>query len=75
MTLHEWLDASSGRATWLAERLGRSKAAVSLWRDCGVPLQLMERIAELSAGEVSVDAMLRHALEKKTRTPEAAGAA
>ena len=71
MELHEWLDKpeNKGKAIWLAEQLGRSKTAVSLWREEGVPLPLMPRIVELCPG-VSTDAMLRHALARKTAKQE-----
>ena len=64
MDLHTWLDlpGNDGKAAWLAGQLGRSKAAVSLWREAGVPMTLMPRIAELSGGAVTLDAMLAHAL-------------
>lgn len=73
MELHEWLDKpeNKGKAAWLADQLGRSKTAVSLWRDEGVPLPLMPRIVELCPG-VMADAMLRHALARKTAKQEAA---
>lgn len=69
MDLHTWLDKpeNEGKATWLAEQLERSKTAVSLWRDAGVPLPLIPRIAQLTDGQVTADAMLRHAMACKTR--------
>jgi len=43
---------------------------VSLWREQGVPLPLIPRVAELCP-EVTVEAMLAHALRCKTvKTPE-----
>jgi hypothetical protein len=68
MELHAWLDQERGRASWLADRIGRSKAAISLWRAGGVPLELIPRIAEETAGQVSTEAMLRHALACKAKT-------
>jgi hypothetical protein len=67
MDLHAWLDlpGNDGKAAWLAGEIGRSKAAVSLWRESGVPMHLMPQIEKLSGGIVTVDAMLRHALAKK----------
>lgn len=67
MELHTWLDRpeNKGRAVWIADQLGRSKAAVSLWRDEGVPLPLIPKIAALTFGAVTEDAMLRHAMERK----------
>jgi hypothetical protein len=69
MDLHEWLDEEAGRAVWLAAQLGCSKAAVSLWRETGVPMARMERIAALTGGAVGVDEMLRHALKCRVEKP------
>ena len=68
MELHTWLEQpeNSGKAAWLADQLGRSRTAVSLWRTEGVPMPLMRRVSELTAGVVSVEAMLAHALDRKT---------
>lgn len=69
MELHAWLDLpeNKGKAIWLARQIGRSKTAVSLWRDEGIPLHLIPRIAELTCGQVTEDAMLRHALERRVQ--------
>lgn len=71
MELHEWLDLpeNKGKAAWLAEQLGRSRTAVSLWRDEGVPLPLIPRIAALTDGAVEENDMLRHAMHCKTPSP------
>lgn len=68
MDLHTWLDLpeNRGKAVWLAQQLDRSKTAVSLWREEGVPLPLIPRICELTDGAVTESAMLRHALACKT---------
>lgn len=68
MNLHEWLDQpdNRGKAIWLAERLDRTKGAVSQWRVDGVPLPLIPRIVELTDGAVTAEAMLQHALACKT---------
>lgn len=68
MELHTWLEQpeNSGKAAWLADQLGRSRTAVSLWRTEGVPMPLMRRVSELTAGVVSVESMLAHALDRKT---------
>lgn len=68
MDLHTWLDANPGKAAWLAEQLERSKTAVSLWRDAGVPMPLMPRIEALTGGAVTASEMLKHALECRTRS-------
>ena len=70
MDLHTWLDENKGRAAWLAEQLGRSKTAVSLWRDQGVPLPLIPKVAALTENAVTAEAMLLHAMQCKT--PDAA---
>lgn len=68
MELHQWLDKpeNKGKAAWLAEQLNRSKTAVSLWRDEGVPLPLIPRIVEITEGAVTAHEMLQHALRCKT---------
>lgn len=65
MQLHQWLDLpqNRGRAAWLAEQLGCSKAAVSLWREVGVPLARIPRVADLTGGAVTQEAMLLHAMQ------------
>jgi hypothetical protein len=72
MELHTWLDDNPGRATWLADQLGCTKGAVSLWRDEGVPMLRMQRIEELTGGQVTVDAMFKHAVRCKTTKATAA---
>lgn len=64
MNLHEWLDqaGTTVRAKDVAERLNVSKAAVSLWRDYGVPMKHMAAIESLSGGQVKTLDMLKHAL-------------
>lgn len=68
MDLHTWLDKNDGKAAWLAAQLDRSKTAVSLWREQGVPLPLIPKVAELCP-EVTVEDMLAHALRCKTQKP------
>lgn len=74
MELHAWLDLPEhrGKAAWLAEQLGITKGAVSLWRDDGVPMRHMARIVELTGGDVTSQAMLAHALKRKTVAADAA---
>lgn len=69
MELHEWLalPENKGKATWLAQQVGRTKAAVSFWRDEGVPLHLIPRVVELSEGACTAEAMLQHALRCASR--------
>lgn len=42
---------------------------MSLWRDEGVPLHLIPKIASLTFGAVTEDAMLRHAMGCKSDKP------
>lgn len=71
MDLHTWLDLpeNNGKAGWLAQGLGRSKTAVSLWRNEGVPLALIPKVAELVGAPVTVEAMLMHAMQCKSSEP------
>lgn len=73
MELHTWLDLpeNKGKASWLADKLARSKTAVSLWRDEGVPLPLIPQIAALTEGVVTEEAMLRHAMRAKVASSQA----
>lgn len=70
MDLHTYLDKTPGAASRLAEQLGRSRAAVSRWREHGVPIHLMPCVSKLTG--VKVDAMLKHALRCKTRREDIA---
>lgn len=63
MELTKWLDAERGRAKSLAEHVGRSKVAVTLWRTQGVPMPLMHEVSAFTKGAVPVSTLLRHALE------------
>lgn len=65
MNLHTWLKAESGRVTWLAERLGVTKGAVSQWRDNGVPMEHWPRIVELTDGQVDLTTMAEHAMHAR----------
>lgn len=65
MDLHTWLDKEKGRSSWLAEQLGLTKAAVSLWRSGGVPLAYMARIAFLTEGAVTIEEMVLHAAQRR----------
>lgn len=61
--LHAWLDLpeNRGKAVELAGRLGIRKAAVSLWRSNGVPLQHMKVVRDFTEGQVTIAAMVNHA--------------
>lgn len=66
MELHQWLDQEVGRASWLAEKLNRTRAAVAQWRENGVPLTLMPEIVYLTDGKVTIKSMVEHAIRCKT---------
>lgn len=72
MELHQWLDLpeNRGKSVWLADQLGCSKAAVSIWRQEGVPLARIPRIVELTAGAASAEAMLLHSMKAAVRRLE-----
>jgi hypothetical protein len=74
MELHTWLDLpeNEGKATWLADELGCSKTAVSLWREHGVPLWRIPKIVALTEGAATEEAMLRHAMRCRVAKTEAA---
>lgn len=56
---------NTGKAVWLAHSLDRSKTAVSLWRNEGIPLALIPKVAALVGAPVTVEAMLLHAMQCK----------
>lgn len=72
MDLHTWLDKPEqrGQAKALAEHLGVSAAAVSLWRDNGVPLDHMTEVVRFSRGAVKVAAMVDHALAARAKAKQ-----
>ena len=72
MNLNEWLDGQPGRSTWLAEQLSVTKAAVSQWRDSGVPLYRIPRVAELTNNEVTEAEMLTAAMQASLARKEEA---
>lgn len=76
MDLHTWLDKpeNKGRAAWLADQFNIERAAVSFWRDAGVPLDRMERVQELTGGAVTVAAMLAHKMSRIAVRPSSKAA-
>lgn len=60
-----------GRSLALAESLGVQKAAVSLWRLNGVPIDHMATIVEITGGAVTVDAMVAHAVACRVKNASA----
>lgn len=62
MTYTEWLDAERGRSLALATHMGKSKAAITLWRKDGVPMPLMREVSAFTGNDVTVQELLDHAL-------------
>lgn len=58
MDLNTWLEAEKGRATALAAHFGVTPAAVSQWKDNGVPLERMKAVRDFTGGEVSLEEMV-----------------
>lgn len=57
MRLETWLDAEAGRATALAAHFNVTRAAVSQWRDNGVPRDRMIAVRAYTKGAVKLDEM------------------
>lgn len=74
MELHSWLDKERGRAIKLAETLGASKAAVSLWRQNGVPIEFMPAIVAHTDGAVTAADMVAHAVRCRQANADRAAA-
>lgn len=81
MDLNQWLTQpeNTGKTKWLAEMVGKSVASIYLWRSNGVPFQYMQRVSDLTAGQVTVQDMLAHKLaaavdRSKTAEPAQEGA-
>lgn len=62
MMYTEWLDAERGRSTALATHMGKSKAAITLWRTEGVPIPHIREVSAYSGNCVTVPELLDHAL-------------
>ncbi len=58
MDLTSWLEAQKGRASSLAAHFGRSRAAVSLWKSKGVPVDLMKAVRDFTGGAVTLEDMV-----------------
>ena len=58
MDLTTWLAAEKGRATALASHFGVTPAAVSQWKQNGVPVANMKAVREFTGGEVTLDEMV-----------------
>lgn len=57
MRLETWLDAEAGRATALAAHFKVTRAAVSQWRENGVPRDKMIAVRSYTKGAVKLDEM------------------
>lgn len=55
MKLNDWLAAETGRLTALAKHFGVTPAAVSQWKENGVPLDRMRSVCEFTGGAVSLE--------------------
>lgn len=71
MELKSWLEAESGRSAKLAEQIGRSKTAISLWKDAGVPLGCIPAVARLTGYAVTEGELLRHAMDARIKRSQA----
>ena len=73
MRLHDYLSAEPGRATAMAAHFGVGKAAISLWRSNGAPVDELRRIVEWTGGAVTVDELLQDIEDRKQRNRAEAG--
>lgn len=55
MTFAEWCEAEKGRGVALAKHFNLGRAAVSLWKVRGVPLEHMRAVVEYSDGALTLD--------------------
>ena len=58
MDLTSWLETERGRAAALATHFGRSRAAISLWKSNGVPVDLMKAVRDFTGGAVTLEEMV-----------------
>lgn len=58
MDLNTWLDAEKGRSAAMAAHFGRTRAAISQWRENGVPVGLMKSVRDFTGGEVTLEEMV-----------------
>jgi len=59
MDLKTWLNAERGRHKTLAAHLGASPSRMTQMADLGVPLKYMLMVRDFTAGEVSLEDMVR----------------
>lgn len=67
MELKSWLEAEAGRSAKLAEQVGRSKTAISLWKEAGVPLDCIPAVSKFTGYAVTEGELLRHAMEARIK--------
>jgi DNA-binding transcriptional regulator YdaS (Cro superfamily) len=72
MNITSWLEAEKGRSAALAAHLGRTPAAISQWKQNGVPLDLMKEIRDFTGGLVTLEEMVPDAAPKPINLVEAA---
>ena len=71
MNITDWLEAEKGRSAALAAHFGKTPAAISQWKNNGVPLGLMRGVSAFTAGAVSVEEMVPP-MQSSTRREQAA---
>lgn len=58
MDLITWLAAGKGRASALAQHFDVTPAAVSQWKQNGVPVRLMKAVRDFTGGAVTLEEMV-----------------
>jgi hypothetical protein len=58
MDFTSWLEAEKGRATALALHFGKTPAAISQWKNNGVPVALMKAVRDFTGGAVTLEEMV-----------------
>jgi DNA-binding transcriptional regulator YdaS (Cro superfamily) len=64
MNLTAWLEAEKGRSVALAAHFGVTPAAVSQWKENGVPLDRMKAVRDFTGNAVSLEEMVPAASTK-----------
>lgn len=72
MNLHEWLATGKGRQSALAAHLGITVAAITQWRENGIPVVHMERIQRFTRRAVRLADMVRATTEARGSKERAA---
>jgi DNA-binding transcriptional regulator YdaS (Cro superfamily) len=72
MNLTDWLAAEKGRASALAQHFDVTPAAVSQWKQNGVPVKLMKSVRDFTGGTVTLEEMVPESAPKQTEPAKAA---